>query len=211
MFETATVRPFNRSHDSFLQRLKKETASQHTALEAQPLLQVLMQPSVSRQQYCDYLLRMKKITETYESRLWPLLSSSLPAFVPKRSSSLLIAEDLRQLACSDQQISLPEFRLPSHIHLPFAWGFAYVMEGAKLGGLVIFKHLQKVLGITSESGGSYLTNKDANTGLEWKEFLQTLSLYTSTNNGEEAVLNGAIFGFTSIHEYFDANEKAHAD
>ena len=201
MPESNTGVPAREKGFPFLQRLKTVTAPQHEALEAQPLLRVLMTPTISKEQYRDYLLRMQKITEAYEQAVIPLLNTPAPA----RPLSGLIAEDLQWLSSADHLPSLPDFTFPQAITLPFAWGFAYVMEGSKLGGRVIFKHLQRLLGLTEDAGGAYLANRGVDTGAGWKEFLQNLTTYTAAHHCEEEVLNGAIFGFTSIHHYFDAN------
>lgn len=207
MTEPATASARNLKDEAFLKRLKADTAPQHAALEAHPLLQALMMPTVSRKQYFRYLSRMQKIVEAYEAAVLPLLAGSPLAFAATKSSAQLIAEDLYTLSfAGEQAVSLSAFVLPQNLSLSFAWGFAYVVEGAKLGGRVIFKHLQKIIGLTASEGGAYLANAGANTGAEWKEFLQKLSAYTAAHRCEDAVLNGAIFGFTCVRNYFEANE-----
>lgn len=206
MIESVSA-PFRATEQSFPQRLKETTAPQHRRLESQPLLQALMSPDVSADCYGAYLSRMKKVAGAYEEKVLPLLAASPFPFFPTHIASLLIAEDLRRLLPSvDEDGPLPVFGLPENISLPFAWGFAYVMEGSKLGGKVIAKHLQKTRGILADNGGAYLVNAGADTGREWKGFLQSLAAYTAAYRCEEEVIHGAIFGFTSVHEYFDANE-----
>lgn len=207
MHEPVTVRSFNVNDEPFLQRLKTATAPQHAALESQPLLQALMTPAVSKEQYRHYLLGMKAISEACEQTVWTLVGVS---FAAGPSATALIEEDLRRLSSpGNATLSLPAFVFPKNLSLPFAWGFAYVMEGSKLGGRVIFKHLQKTLGIADDAGGAYLANKGADTGTEWKAFLQNLLAYTAVHRCEEEVVNGAIFGFRSIREYFEANGQPH--
>ncbi len=208
MIEPITGAQLRANENSFLQRLKTATAPHHAALEAQPLLQVLMTPAVSRKLYRDYLMRMQKISQAFERTILPLLSAFL--FAPKQLSSELIEEDLGKLFFNNETLpSLPGFAFSQTSTLPFAWGIAYVMEGSKLGGRVIFKHLQKTLEINENNGGAYLANKGADTGAEWKEFLQKLSAYTKAYCCEEELISGAIFGFASIHHYFETNEKVH--
>lgn len=204
MIESASA-PFRATEQPFPQRLKETTAPQHRRLESQPLLRALMSPAVSAGCYGAYLLRMKRLTGAYEEKALPLLAASPFPFFPTHTASLLIDEDLRRLSVPVEDVSLPVFGLPENLSLPFAWGFAYVMEGSKLGGKVIAKHLQKTLGIVGDNGAAYLVNAGADTGREWKGFLQSLAAYTAAHRCEEEVVHGAIFGFTSVHEYFDAN------
>lgn len=211
MLESGNASSFNAGAAPFLQRLKTDTATHHVRLEAQPLLQALMAPGVTVAQYGGYLARMKKIADAYEESVLPVLRSSQPAFAPKRASSLAIAKDLQALAPPNgRPSSLPDFVLPQTVSLPFAWGFAYVMEGAKLGGKVIARHIQKALGFTESHGAAYLTGAGADTVPEWKAFLQALSSYAATARCEEETVNGAVSGFASIHDYFEANGQVYA-
>lgn len=207
MPEPMTSAPLRTNENSFLQRLKTATAPHHAALEAQLLLQVLMSLDVSRKQYRKYLVRMQRISQAYERTILPLLAAS---FAPKQPSSELMEEDLCKFPIDDENLHpLPGFAFPQNSTLPFAWGVAYVMEGSKLGGHVIYKHLKKILAINEDNGGAYLANKGADTGAEWKEFLQNLSDYTKAHCCEEEVISGAISGFASIHHYLEANGERH--
>lgn len=195
---------FNIRDEPFLLRLKTGTDLHHRQLEAQALLQNLMLPTVTQKQYCTYLNLMHQVLNSYERTILPLLTEWLPWLIV-RPSSILIKQDLEDLHPNGLQ-KLPSFNIDaSKISLPDAWGFAYVIEGSKLGGKMIEKHIKKTLDIQDNLGTRYLNGSGLSTSTQWKEFLQQLNLYAACNVCEDEVIRGAILLFTSIHQYFEIN------
>lgn len=192
--------------ESFQRSIKEETAELHVMLESLPLLTAMVSPGVTAFQYYCYLVLMKRISEVYETRVLPVLTGIIPGPAPE-SSSEQIAMDLLHI---DQTLPREkvarDFEIPSHkLSVPFALGFMYVMEGSKLGGKVIFKHIHRSLGYTESSGAGYLAGYGAGTSGHWKNFLLLLSAYAVENDCEEEIIEGAMFAFSSIHEYFVSN------
>ena len=103
---------------------------------------------------------------------------------------------------------LTHYSLPvKKIAAPFAWGFAYVMEGSKLGGKVIFKHIQRQLGFSENSGASFIAGDGVNTFGLWKEFLLKFSAYVTQNSCEDEAIQGAEYAFKSIYNFFEINRS----
>lgn len=194
----------------FLQTIKKRTAEQHVLLESQPLLSSIMMTGVTVRQYCYYLILMKKIAEVYEANVLILLDIVFPEHT-QRKMSQLIEEDLQSIGdvLPDDIIS-KDYTLPvEKLSVPFALGFMYVMEGSKLGGKVIFKHIHRTLGFTESRGAKYISDYGAGTVRLWKEFLTGFSGYITENNSEDVAIEGAKYAFTSIYDFFESNQLAY--
>jgi heme oxygenase len=192
--------------ESFQGSIKKETAGLHVMLESLPLLTAIVSPGVTDRQYYCYLVLMQKITDVYEREMLRLLPGiiSMPG---QTSQSKLIETDLEHIEYTlPRETGISDYEIPpGKLSVPFALGFMYVMEGSKLGGKVIFKHIHRHLGYTEESGAGYLAGYGADTAGHWKKFLLALSLYAVENDCEEEIIQGAMFAFSSIHGYFVIN------
>jgi len=195
----------------FLDSLKRNTSGLHVQLESQSLLAVLMSTEVTRQDYYQYLVRMFSIEIEFEKKV----SSRLRFLFPNsgiRSASLIIEKDINDLGYSvDSNIRVKAYHIPPEIlTISFSLGFMYVIEGSKLGGKVIFKHLNQRLGISTECGGRFISDNGANTGNHWKEFLTRFSEYIIGNQGEKEAIAGARFAFESIYQYYQSNARCYA-
>ncbi len=212
MTEPLPFQQFNPKEDFFLQHLKAATEWHHRHLESQSLLQSLMLAEVTVEQYYGYLCLMKELAKTYERVVLPLLTECLPGF-SQQLSSQLIEQDLEYLKpFVTNSRALQPFRMDSNeISIPFAWGFSYVMEGSKLGGKVIYKHITKSLNSHDNGGTRYLRGSGDNTSIPWKKFLQQLSCYAAAKARGEEIIQGAIFSFASIYEYFEVNSLPYED
>ena len=189
----------------FLNNLRMATGEKHKMLESQGLLAALMSPEVTMDHYTTHLSLMQTIHQVFEQQLLPQLS----ILFPDKESILmsgLISDDLRFLGGSHAGFLPAAYALPVKTpSLAYALGFLYVLEGSKLGGKVIFKHLQKTLGISGEEGGKYLTDNGANTGSNWKRFLGVFAEYVTARQLEEEAIAGANDAFTSIYTYYQSN------
>lgn len=90
------------------------------------------------------------------------------AFVPRASR---LHEDLRHFAVTPMQ----DVAFPEVLDLDAAFGAAYVLQGASLGGRVIEPHVRSVLGLESR-GTRYFVGSDA-TIREWDAFRRSLNQY----------------------------------
>src|SRR5580693_9409415 len=65
--------------------------------------------------------------------------------------------------------TLPELRDAASL-----LGAMYVMEGSTLGGQLIARHVELVLGLTAGQGNAYFRGHNERTGQLWKEFCHAL-------------------------------------
>ncbi|TDH26543.1 hypothetical protein EXU57_10655 [Segetibacter sp. 3557_3] len=191
------------AHRLFLGIIKQGTADLHTALEAHPYMAVLMDPGVLTKDYCTYLSIMGEVHRVFEAVVLPGLTNFPYRLIPVGQ---VIKRDIEQLDCPEQgqRISF-NLDLPS-TSTSFLLGFAYVMEGSKLGGKVILKHINRHLGFDEETGAAYLAGNGSSTGASWKDFLQHFSHYVLLNRGAEDAVSGARFAFSSIFNFLEKNQ-----
>jgi heme oxygenase len=197
---------------SLLQQVKKSTADLHSQLESQELLCALMSHSVTRLHFWYYLTLMKKIEEAYEKKVVPLLAGTFPEF-EHRKASQLISDDLTHIGdMAPQGFVLKDYTIPGErVRVPFALGFMYVMEGSKLGGKVIYKHIQRTLGYSERGGAKFIADYGNNTFVSWKDFLFKFSAYVVQNDCEEEAIRGAEYAFSSIYDFFESNRLVYED
>ncbi len=190
----------------FLKDLKQTTAGLHTLLESNALLSALLSPSLSVHQYYCYLFLMQKITVVYEQNIAGRLHNSFQQWTPRKSSPLLTA-DLQQVGYQPPSAYVTaDFQLSANRQTDaFAAGIMYVMEGSKLGGKVIFRHIHRYLGFSATNGAAYLADEGADTFGRWKQFLHEFSTFIVQSNGEEQTIAGAKYAFSSIYNYLEFN------
>lgn len=192
----------------FIQQLRNATASQHTGLEALPLSKVLMSENVTLKDYAHYLVCMKGVMELYDTILLPQIDEIIPhASLRKKLDGL--AKDLKYLI--EQGIpgtAVVELQTPPIQSEAFALGMAYVIEGSTLGGRVILKHLSPRLGVTEIHGAIFFAGYGNETGPMWKQFLEALTQFASSQDKGAQVIEGAVAGFDMISAHFVKNSEA---
>ncbi len=195
---------------SFIHKIKQSTAELHLRLESQALLSAIMLPSVTRLQYYYYLILMKKIEEAYERDIAAPLAGTF-AGLEKRKASQLILDDLNHIGdITRQSFVSTDYTIPvEKISIPFTMGFMYVMEGSKLGGKVIYKHIHRRLGYSENGGAMFIADYGADTFSLWKKFLSKFSMYVTQNDCAAEAITGAEYAFSSIHDFFELNRFAY--
>lgn len=199
------MKPFD--NIPFLELLKSATAQQHILLESNPLFSAIVSPQITIKQYGSYLTLMQNILHFYERDIVSMSGSE------HRNITPLISADLQYLNFTvPENVSVYPYDLGGiKITSSFAWGFAYVMEGSKLGGKMIFKNIQRTLGFTENLGASFIADTGSNTFVIWKAWLVRLSDYVAANNCEAETIEGAKHAFQSVYNYFELNRPLYED
>ena len=150
-----------------LGRLRVETRSEHSALEA---VLDLTGRGLTRARYRRTLERFYGYYRPLEPLVGAGIGRSVALDLDDRCKAPLLEADLRALG-----VAAPD-RLPSCLQLPrigsaaAALGCLYVMEGATLGGQLISRHVQQTLGVTCQTGGSFFYGYGPRTGAMWQAF-----------------------------------------
>ncbi|MDM0046007.1 biliverdin-producing heme oxygenase [Variovorax dokdonensis] len=74
----------------------------------------------------------------------------------------------------------------------FDWGIAYVLEGSRLGGQVLYRRLSDAL---APHPLNYLRGAGADTGAHWKAFLAELTAALPTAPRIQTACDGAVMAF----------------
>lgn len=191
----------------FLEELRGETAALHQALERNALSSQLMSPAVTLAGYTAYLQRMYGFVAAFEQNIFPVLEGVFPGLDALRKSPLLEA-DLCALGTSPGGI-YPEGEMRSaYPSIAKALGALYVLEGSTLGGMVIHKYLQQVLGNAITGRAAYFTAYGAQTGPRWKAFLQAFCALSVGSGEGQQVIAGAADTFRRIDQWFSTSHSS---
>lgn len=200
-----------------LQRLKAATRAEHEAIEA---LLDLMSPGFSLADYHRRLQRYYGFYAPVEALIaaaadWPHWRLDMRA---RTKTAWLVAD----LACLADQVEPGELRgavsraLPLCTALPpldtaaAAFGCVYVLEGATLGGRVISRHLERVLGLNATRGARFFHGYGEQTGAMWKGFRAALSAFAGNPADEDEIVASAISTFEALRAWCAADEPQHA-
>lgn len=177
-----------------LERLKLETAAEHAAIESAT---GVLSPALGLQQYRAYLERTFGFYLAVEAQLrqlgvWEALD--LPA--TEREKLPLLAEDLVLLGNMEPASIRACNAPPAFATVAEAVGGAYVLEGSTLGGRVISRHVQGLLG--PDVPRSFLDCYGPDTTANWRSFRGALQRFAGTREIEDRVIAGARETFRSF-------------
>lgn len=88
---------------------------------------------------------------------------------------------------------------------PFGWGVAYVLEGSRLGGQVMYRRLADTLAPHSLA---YLQGAGRETGARWAAFLTELRQHVRTEADIGAACEGAVQAFALLLACHRAPERS---
>lgn len=169
-----------------IQQLRQQTADAHRRLEKRTRLDT---PRVSN---TDYELFMRVI-HAFVLRVEPALES-FPAAWRRFSPSLCdrAARDLDHLALTPAPIT-ESIRIPND--LDEAWGYAYVLEGARLGGRMLTRGFRSS---DPDRPTRYLWSTEDEG--RWADFRARLA---EADAHEERVVNAACAAFADLEQGYD--------
>lgn len=166
-----------------LEQLRTATAAHHEAVEASI---PLMQMDLDQATYITVLLRMHAFVVTWEHFSEERASGWIRDALQVRSRRHLLEADLRSLGA---KIVMPDVRpwMPSIVGNSGLLGAMYVMEGSKLGGQIIARHVRAVLNLHQNEGILYFLGHGDQTGLMWSQFLGFLRTEIPDGEAQEAI------------------------
>ena len=144
--------------------LNGATRDVHERMHHHPGFAAVADGSITRDRYRSLLARSYGFHDTFERRA---------NVTPVRSGRL--RDDLRVLGLSDAEIDeLPRCNLPSLCGAAVCLGARYVVEGSAIGGLVLARGLDELLGRGKVSGRTFLLGDGMQAGKAWASFLGEL-------------------------------------
>jgi heme oxygenase len=149
--------------------LRRATQSEHRAAEeAMPICA----DDLTLPIYICTLERLHGVVVTWEEACELSAPEWLQPLMRVRRRGTLLKQDL-QLLSPDVRSARPP-QLPLLVTDADYLGSMYVMEGSRLGGALIARHVEKVLHLPSGQGNAYFKGAGAGTGQLWMEFLEVL-------------------------------------
>ncbi len=200
--------------------LRRSTAADHDAIEgAVPLMSERLTPEC----YVAVLERMHGVVAAWERMGESAAPVWMQPMLQRRKRRALIERDLRFLRRSsapdldDPALDSPDQALDAPAMPVFGsdaefLGAMYVMEGSRMGGLLIAKHVEAVLRIEAGRGDAYFRGDGGETRAMWREFLEVLRTQVPDEETEE-VIRGArrMFGLFGAWMRGDGVEFAQED
>src|SRR5580658_8202996 len=167
-----------------LQQLRRETLPDHNAVE-QSL--PLMDEELDVETYVSCLLKLHGIIAAWEEWAAPNAPAWVQPLLAARRRGQLLMRDLTWFGADpsgEARPTLPEMRDDATL-----LGAMYVIEASTLGGQLIARHVELVLGLTAGQGNAYFCGHNERTGQLWKEFCDALR--TKVPDGETAAVIAA--------------------
>jgi heme oxygenase (biliverdin-IX-beta and delta-forming) len=173
-----------------LEQLRRETLPAHKAVEQSV---PLMDEQLDVDTYVSCLLKLHGMIAAWEE--WTVLNA--PAWIQPllaaRQRGQLLMLDLTWFGAdgsAEARPTLPEMRDAASL-----LGAMYVLEGSTLGGRLIARHVELVLGLTAGQGNAYFRGHNERTGRLWKEFCDTLRMKVpDSETGAVIAAAKAMFG-----------------
>jgi heme oxygenase (biliverdin-IX-beta and delta-forming) len=128
--------------------------------------------------------------------------SALPDYEARRKLPSL-TRDLLALGVSASQISaLPRcLAMPDPSSAAFAFGYAYVLEGATLGGRTLLPVVETRLGFSGVHGASYLASYGDHVGAMWRAFNIAVESWCRDADRQLSVTRAATLTFDVLSEW----------
>lgn len=161
-----------------MERLKRETQTQHSQIEQVRTMKRLFATDYSLTEYRQHLEKMYGFLRVIEPLLLPhMQEASLHYFFSERSKQAWLMQDLSHFGLTPAQIlALPQCPTPTYVnHFADALGVYYVLEGSSLGGQFIFKQLQHHFGEAGLDKLRFYQGYGEQTRLNWQQFSELLT------------------------------------
>ena len=152
-----------------LEQLRRETLLDHNAVEKSV---PLMDEELDVDTYVSYLLKLRGIIAAWEEWAAPNAPAWIQPLLAARRRGQLLMLDLRWFGVDTSGEARP--KLPEMRDTASLLGAMYVIEGSTLGGQLIARHVELVLGLTAGQGNAYFCGHNQRTGQLWKEFCDAL-------------------------------------
>ena len=189
------------SDPSLLDRLRAETNTLHKRLEDDLNL---IGTGLSVEHYRHTLARFYGFYRPLEEQIFPRLPLALRPLFEGRRKTAKLERDLTFLRISPNNLPNCPF-VPDVTRLPDLLGSLYVTEGATLGGQLISRHIETILGLRNSTGYEFFSGYGAETGSRWKSFRTALLDYSSPQIDSE-IVRAAQTTFKALHLWLCADK-----
>ncbi len=180
--------------ETFIKKLRSQTADAHKSLEELPVSQSITSPLITIEGYAHYLCLMADMVADTEKKVFPALKD-LIGDIEERRKLHLLQKDLDFLGV-EKIIFEPVFSDMENSKA-FSLGVMYVVEGSALGGRFILRNIRENLHL-EEQGTQYFSGYGNKTGSHWKHFLDMITAYEEQHDCADQIIDGADYAFNAI-------------
>lgn len=187
---------------SLRDRIYSVTKPVHDRLDSDPDSVRAIQPTATREDFVHLLRRTYGFVKPVEDALVASQAVLAPffAFEPRAH---IVLKDLQALGSpSDTLPVMPT--APVVETIGHAMGVAYVLEGSKMGGLVIAKQVSRFLGVHSDF---FLPGEPKQVVKDFQAFCNVLDGFARCECDERDALDAALETFTLIDAWFVATRR----
>lgn len=179
--------------ESAVARMRDATRSEHERTE-RAVEERFFDGGMDRERYRRYLEALLGFYRPVEARLDPLVRRHLDELDPPDRTAR-IERDLGTLGLTDAQLadleSLPEEDLPPVDGAHRLLGCLYVLEGAELGGRVIWKRIRGELDPGTLEANAFLATDADRTRRHWRHFRASFDRRVGTEEAFDEALSAA--------------------
>jgi heme oxygenase len=179
--------------------LRAATAEAHRTLESHPIAARLMSPQVQIIDLAAFLTAQFRALEAWSSGCPEPLRQTAGVDYGERVAAL--RRDLHELGLdppSRRMANAPSWESSA----PEWWGALYVVEGSRLGGRVIARHLRSMCCMASVDAFRFLESR---TERPWPELLARIGEHVGDASSRTRGIEGASRMFSLFAEAFDAS------
>ena len=160
----------------------------------------MLLPSVSQAQYQLFITRCYGFYRPVEALLAACFEAPCRGLNMARCrKSGLLRRDLQWLGLSDPDVTPVCAALPDLTSTAAAFGCLYVLEGATLGGQVIYGHAANRFGYSVDHGASFFHGYGSQTGAMWRSFGQSITAFSANSpTDDDVVVAAAVSAFRTL-------------
>ncbi|GGY15425.1 biliverdin-producing heme oxygenase [Pseudoduganella dura] len=176
-----------------LAALRDATASRHAELDGG---MPLARPCAALDDYRDHLALLRRWLEPVEA--WQARFADGPqdaGLLAPAPHLPLIEADLADASLPPVDAALPPAQWQGRDSAAYRWGVAYVIEGSRLGGAVLYRRLAERL---APHPLRYLHNDGVPPGPRWQQFMRALRAHVQGQAAIAEACQGARDAFDSL-------------
>ncbi len=188
----------------FMQELRKAIMPIHDEAEKNGPLRQVVEKNVTLENYRMTLLRIHGFVSELEKAVDEVpgqYRSELDWDIRKRSG--MLEKDLLFLGETTLKIrTSSKFDFKSQVRtVPQALGLIYLMEGSRLGGLVLAKALREHFGFSNFNGYSYFASPGIEVVPMWQSFTAFMENFVAVNGHGPVIIISAKNGFEALNTW----------
>ncbi|MEO8991613.1 MAG: biliverdin-producing heme oxygenase [Nitrosospira sp.] len=193
---------------SLRDELRSSTRLQHDAIEN---TLNIMRIDVTMADYVAYLCCYYGYYRALEYRLIAGDSSYCNNALKLNARQKLerLAADINRLCGTKSLARIPICPYPPTItEATDVVGCSYVIEGSTLGAMIMYRHLHKCLGVSSNNGASFVYGYGESTTIQWKRFVEAIEAMDFDAAERKKCVEAAVATFDTMKVWLTTAHEA---